>query len=194
MTPDTVWRDDLTVTIRLLEGGAGGSYNELWVIDFGAGTLDDARLPFRELVDALNEKPEERPPFYLESRETHMSWGASGASEAIALGIAANMLTAPCEAALRAAFHRIAAAITRSPFEPPPVTAEEAEHRARWFAISHFELDCQPADLDLRAATDHLDHDAWAYTFGHAGTLYDVELVEHVGLATFVKVTRRADG
>jgi hypothetical protein len=182
---ERVGRDRLEVTLQFREG-MGDSPDEIWLWD-ASGVLEDAELPLREVRQFI--AAEEVWPYEIERRESIRNWGASGAAEFILIGVSTGLLTKAIEPAARALFARIGAALSSSQ-TPWAMTDDQAEQRARWYVVMHFELDDDA--LALTSTERDLQDEAWKFVFEDQQHRYTVDLEWSDGLVAFSKIRRDA--
>jgi hypothetical protein len=181
------WRDQLSIAVEFRSESQLGPLDEVWVFTT-SGALDDADIPLDEILAFLKE--DGVWPYYIERREGIRNWGASGAAETIILSLSTEAVSfALLEPAIRALMAKIQHRV-QSRQESWEVTDDQAENRARWYAVERFELGVEPKALQLHAFERDLTTGAWTYEFDHDGHRYTVVLESAEGLTTFTKVRR----
>ena len=82
--------DEQTVSVRFVDEGADEELQEIWTGHFVEPDWDD-EWPAKQLIAAVRTE-EYPPPHTLSVRRGYVDWGASGATEALVLAVAAGAL------------------------------------------------------------------------------------------------------
>lgn len=191
--------DHSRLVVRLLEGPLATTPHEVWEATIELPHSDSyAFSTLGRLTEALRAERLGTADFSIQERRTYTSWGASGAGQSILLDVASWIVSASAVGVLGATVYDVLKSTVlsvvregRARLPTRPVDREEAQSRARWHLISHFDLevdeDRQRSSLEL-VGEWHLSDGSWVLHFVDGGIRYEVELVGEGGLATVGRI------
>jgi len=149
---------------------------EVWSIELessdAASESLGGRAAVEDLLAATFTDEGGYPPFVLDVRQNYYEWGASGAGETFVISILGDLVYDVLKAHFKKLAERAKGPESDGLVASSPMTAEEAEERARWKIGGMFGVDREA----LEARTISQSSSGWTVTFRYDETEYEVRL------------------